>query len=177
MISGHEDHPIPGPRSWGLAERLSRLWAGRERTRDAAGEPDPLPRHLEQIEPLKLEILIIEDNEDYAEGLQTVFELYGHDAAVASSGAAGLEAALRRPPDVVVCDIGLPEMDGFEIARTLRRTPQTARICLIAVTGYGSDEDRRRVEKAGFDAHLVKPVEAAEILNVIAAKRRSTEGN
>jgi CheY-like chemotaxis protein len=118
---------------------------------------------------LPLRILVIEDNRDYADGLCTVFELYGHQATTRYDGILGLEAALQAPPDVIVCDIGLPGMDGYEIARALRANPRTAQVCLVAVTGYGSARDRELTGAAGFDAHLTKPAEAAEILAVVAA--------
>lgn len=115
----------------------------------------------------KLDILIIEDNQDYAEGLQAYFELFGHHAVVALTGTEGVSAAFRQAPDAVVCDIGLPWMDGFEVARTLRRNPPTATSFLVAVTGYGTDNDRALAEESGFNAHLCKPVEPAQILALI----------
>jgi CheY-like chemotaxis protein len=119
-----------------------------------------------------LRILIIEDNEDYADGLQTVFTIHGHQATVAYTGTDGLAAALEEVPEVVVCDIGLPGADGFEVARKLRANPATAAAYLVAVTGYGSVADQQAALASGFDAHLVKPVDASAILALLRTRRR-----
>jgi CheY-like chemotaxis protein len=102
-------------------------------------------------------ILIIEDNRDQADMLRFLLELYGHQVQVATTGRAGVHAAQGWLPDVVLCDIGLPGLDGWAVARALRRDPATATARLIAITGYGSGADRRRSQEAGFDCHLVKP--------------------
>jgi CheY-like chemotaxis protein len=105
-----------------------------------------------------LRILVIEDNLDAAESLRDLLWLFGHEAEIAATGADGVDVARRRPPDVVLCDIGLPRMDGYAVARQLRADPLTAPIRLVALTGYGRDADRREAAAAGFDLHLVKPV-------------------
>jgi CheY-like chemotaxis protein len=105
-----------------------------------------------------LRVLVIEDNQDAAETLRDLLALFGHQAEIALTGPAGIDVARRRPPDVVLCDIGLPEMDGYAVARELRADPQTAPIRLVAVTGYGRESDQRQAAEAGFDVHLVKPV-------------------
>jgi CheY-like chemotaxis protein len=105
-----------------------------------------------------LRVLVIEDNPDAAETLGDLLALFGHQAEIAHTGADGLDVARRRPPDVVLCDIGLPEMDGYAVARELRGDPLTAPIRLVAITGYGRESDRHRAAAAGFDLHLVKPV-------------------
>jgi CheY-like chemotaxis protein len=105
-----------------------------------------------------LRVLVIEDNQDAAETLRDLLALFGHQAEIALTGTAGLDVARRRPPDVVLCDIGLPEMDGYAVARELRADPQTAPIRLVALTGYGRDSDQRQAAEAGFEMHLVKPV-------------------
>jgi CheY-like chemotaxis protein len=104
-------------------------------------------------------ILIIEDNVDAAETLRDYLELCGYEVQLAFSGPEGLEAAARFLPDVVVCDIGLPGMNGWELAQLIRSTPATAASRLIAITGYGTEEDRRRSSEAGFEAHLTKPLD------------------
>lgn len=151
--------------------KASRLIARRWGLAGTGDEPPPRPDSPEGTasEPGKqpLRILIIEDNRDYAEGLQLFLELFGHEVTVAYTGTEGVEAALRMLPQVVLCDIGLPGLDGYEVARLLRANPLTANVHLIAVTGYGSERDRQRAAESGFDAHLVKPVEAAEILKLI----------
>jgi PAS domain S-box-containing protein len=116
-----------------------------------------------------LRILIIEDNRDAADSLQELLTLLGHEAAVAYAGPAALELAPRFRPDVVLCDIGLPGLDGFEVARALRQDPVTRGAYLVAQTGYGQDEDRRRTRAAGFDQHLRKPVALEDIQRILAA--------
>ena len=107
----------------------------------------------------RLRILVVEDNRDSAESLRMVLELYGCEVMVAYSGPDGIKAAEEWKPDVVLCDIGLPGMDGYGVVGQLRRNPVTATARIIAVTGYGSDDDRRRTREAGFDQHMVKPVD------------------
>jgi PAS domain S-box-containing protein len=104
-------------------------------------------------------VLVVEDNLDAAETLQDLLEMVGHQVEVAYSGPSGVEAAQRFQPDVILCDIGLPGMDGYEVAAALRQDPATAAIRLIAVTGYGEEEARRRSREAGFEQHVVKPVD------------------
>jgi PAS domain S-box-containing protein len=104
-------------------------------------------------------VLIIEDNADAAETMRDLLQLTGHEVEVAGSGAAGIEAAERFRPEMVLCDIGLPEMDGYEVARAIRRNPALASVRLIAITGYARDEDRQRAVEAGFDVHMAKPID------------------
>jgi len=115
-----------------------------------------------------LRILVVEDNKDSADSLRMLLELYGYETAVAYSGPEGVKAAEEWHPDVVLCDIGLPEMDGYGVAGALRRNPATAAARMIAVTGYGSDEDRCRSREAGFDQHLVKPVDPDALQKALA---------
>jgi CheY-like chemotaxis protein len=110
-----------------------------------------------------MKVLIIEDNRDAAESLRLLLELRGHHVTLAESGAAGLEAARRGLPEVVLCDLALPGMDGFAVAVALRQDPRTAAARLIAVTGYGHDDDLRRGRDAGFDLHVLKPVDPGEL--------------
>jgi signal transduction histidine kinase len=102
-------------------------------------------------------ILVIEDDPDVREMFRLSLELEGHRVEVAEDGPRGIELARARRPEVVIVDIGLPGMDGHEVARRLRKE-LGERVALIALTGYGQDEDRRRTQEAGFQAHLVKPV-------------------
>ncbi len=108
-------------------------------------------------------ILVVEDNPDAAATMRDFLELFGHEVELAASGADGVKAARQFHPEVVLCDLGLPGMDGFEVAAELRRDPSTASAKLIAVTGYGRDEDRRRSKEAGFDMHLTKPVDPGQL--------------
>ena len=108
-------------------------------------------------------VLLIEDNADVATTHRELLLRSGHEVEVAASGLAGVEAALISPPDLVLCDIGLPDIDGFEVARRLRSDPRTAALPLVAVSGYGRPEDRHRARQAGFDEHLVKPLNGATL--------------
>lgn len=104
-------------------------------------------------------ILIVEDNLDSAETLRDLLEVWGYDVTLVHTGPEAVTVAKALRPDAVLCDIGLPDMDGFTIASLLRQAPETAGARLIAVTGYGQDEDRRHGLDSGFDAYLIKPVD------------------
>jgi two-component system CheB/CheR fusion protein len=104
-------------------------------------------------------ILVVDDNEDSAETLATLLRVKGHEVRTAYHGPAALEATPDFRPQVIVLDIGLPGMDGYEVGRRLRELPGMGETVLVALTGYGQDEDRRRALEAGFNAHLVKPAE------------------
>jgi CheY-like chemotaxis protein len=112
----------------------------------------------------KLRILLVEDNRDAAQMLEKFLQLCGYSVTVAYSSREGLEAAKRTSPDVVLCDIGLPDADGYAFAEALRSDPQTSRARLIAVTARGSEQDKRRSREAGFHLHLVKPVKPESLL-------------
>jgi CheY-like chemotaxis protein len=117
--------------------------------RGAAGTQGAAPRR----------ILIIDDNHDAADSLATLLQLWGHRTWSAHDGQAALSLAREVAPDIVLLDIGLPVMDGYEVAHQLRQLDGTQRSLLVAVTGYGQAEDRLRSREAGFDHHLVKPVD------------------
>jgi CheY-like chemotaxis protein len=135
-----------------------------------APKPTPLPGP-HSAPPRSCRVLIIEDNADAADSLAMLFELAGHDARVARSGAEGVSTARDFRPEVVLCDLGLPGgLDGFGVARALRADPQMAPAFLVALTGYGQEEAQVRSLSAGFDLHLVKPVDFAELQGLLAAK-------
>ncbi|WP_437806330.1 hybrid sensor histidine kinase/response regulator [Sorangium sp. So ce1078] len=114
-------------------------------------------------------ILIIEDNVDAADSLRMLLERRGHAVAVAHSGADGVAAARIAPPDVILCDIGLPgAMNGYGVARVLRAESAMRKTLLVALTGYGQDDDRKLAHAAGFDAHLTKPVAQAMLERLLA---------
>ena len=113
--------------------------------------------------------LLIEDHVDAAESLAMLLQLIGHEVEVAFDGADGLAKARNQHPEVVLCDIGLPGMDGYAVARALRAAPETSSAFLIALTGYGQDDDRRRALEAGFDAHLTKPANLEELRRLLAS--------
>jgi CheY-like chemotaxis protein/two-component sensor histidine kinase len=133
----------------------------------AASRADPAPAQPPVPENERsLRVLVVDDNEDAANSLADVLRLTGHHAEVAFSGAKALQAATDLDADLVLLDIGLPDMDGFEVARRLRRIVR--RDCrLVAVTGYGTAEDTRRSLEAGFDEHVVKPVMSETLAAVI----------
>jgi CheY-like chemotaxis protein len=113
-------------------------------------------------------VLLIEDNPDVAEALRELLELLGHPVEVALTGSEGVEKARQLCPDVVLCDLGLPGMDGYAVAAALRADPATAGARLIALTGYGQEENIRRSAAAGFDAHLTKPVSLDDLKRHLA---------
>jgi signal transduction histidine kinase/ActR/RegA family two-component response regulator len=119
-------------------------------------------------------ILVVEDNPDAAAMMRDFLELSGHQVEIAVSGTDGVAAARQFQPEVVLCDLGLPGMSGFEVATELRRDPATRSARLIAVTGYGREEDRRRSKEAGFDLHLTKPVDPVRLRALLRARPADT---
>jgi signal transduction histidine kinase len=118
-----------------------------------------------------LRILIVDDNEDSAESLAVLMGMAGHEVRTAFEGLSALEAARTFQPDVVLLDIGLPKLDGYEVARRLRQEPGRDRMLLLAMTGYGQEEDRRRSREAGFDHHLIKPVDLDKLRGLLGSCR------
>ena len=106
-----------------------------------------------------IRILIVDDNRDAADMLATLLQLSGHETHTAHDGVEAVEATSRLQPDLVLLDIGLPRLNGYEAARRIREQHDHTGPMLVALSGWGQDEDRRRSEEAGFDAHLVKPVD------------------
>lgn len=121
-------------------------------------------------------ILVVDDNRDSAESLARLLRLFGHEVVLAHDGQAAMEAARVKKPDVAVLDIGLPGMNGYELARQLRQEPGQGRLILVALTGYGQDEDRLHSREAGFDAHLVKPVNLEELRAILAQRGVGEKG-
>jgi CheY-like chemotaxis protein len=114
-------------------------------------------------------VLVVDDNIDAAEMIAELLQLTGHQPLVAHDGPSALAAAQESVPDVVLLDIGLPGMNGYEVAKQMRAIPRLQRVILIAVTGYGHESDRNKTREAGFDHHLVKPVKPDHLLELIAA--------
>ncbi|NNU43464.1 ATP-binding response regulator [Ramlibacter montanisoli] len=129
---------------------------------------------LDAVDAAGRYILLAEDNRDAAATLQQLLELSGFQVQVAASGTEAVQAALRRRPDILLCDIGLPGLDGYGVARKLRARPGWDAVHMIALTGYGSEEDRNRAMEAGFDDHLAKPVAPDRLLRFLAAGRGET---
>jgi PAS domain S-box-containing protein len=116
-------------------------------------------------------ILVVDDNEDAASSLAALLQMSGHEIFVAHDGAEALRLAAAEQPELVLLDLGLPGMDGYEVARRIRELPPLSKSRLIAMTGYGRDDDKRAALEAGFDEHLVKPVDHAQLLAVIDSLR------
>jgi two-component system CheB/CheR fusion protein len=144
-----------------------------------AGEPRPAAAPGREEGPPDAaagrRVLVVDDNADAAECLAWVLRARGHEVCTAHDGVAALEAARGSRPEVVLLDIGLPRMDGYEVARRLRREPGLEKVLLVALTGYGHEDDRRRSRAAGFDHHLVKPADPAELTRLLAAGAAGTE--
>jgi signal transduction histidine kinase/DNA-binding response OmpR family regulator len=133
------------------------------RTQSLAGCADP----AERLDHQPRRILIVDDHPDVTGSLARLLRLSGHEVRTAPSGPAALEELPVYRPEIVLLDIGLPEMDGHEVAQLIRKQPGMESIVLIALTGYGQDEDRRRSREAGFDHHFVKPVDIDALLSVV----------
>lgn len=116
----------------------------------------------------RLRVLIVEDNADGRETLKTILNLYGHEVYEAADGLSGAELAISMGPDIALIDIGLPGIDGYEVARRVRASPLGRQMKLVAFTGYGQEEDLQRAKLAGFDACLVKPLEPAVLERILA---------
>jgi CheY-like chemotaxis protein len=121
-------------------------------------KPNGKPLSTEQRRRRR-EILVVDDDDDTCQTLRMMLELLGHEISVAHDANGALAVASQRCPDLVLLDIGLPGIDGYEIARRLRRMPECSSVRVAALTGYGRTEDRLRAMEAGFDAYLVKPVD------------------
>jgi signal transduction histidine kinase len=124
----------------------------------------------------KPHVLIIEDNDDGREMMATMLSTFGYPVQQAADGIEGVQMATANAPDVALVDIGLPGIDGYEVARRLRKDPETRNIRLIALTGYGLAEDQRRVLEAGFDLHLVKPVDIRLLLDALGERAEQPAG-
>jgi CheY-like chemotaxis protein len=136
---------------------LEKIGASAPRDAAQAARPEDAPRR----------ILLVEDNADAAESMMLLLQARGHEVTVVNDGHDALATARRIAPEVVLLDLGLPGMDGFQLAAALRAMPETSRAHLIAVSGYGQEKDRARSAQAGFDLHLVKPVDPERLVQAI----------
>jgi CheY-like chemotaxis protein len=118
---------------------------------------------------VKRRVLVVDDNHDSADMLAALLRALDHEVRTAYDGTAALRSANEWHPEIVMLDIGLPGKNGYEVAQEMRRTLEPQPLVLVAFTGYGQDEDRRRVREAGFDHHLVKPVDPAALEAIIEA--------
>jgi signal transduction histidine kinase/DNA-binding response OmpR family regulator len=135
------------------------------KTQKANGSAGPAPHALSPSR----RVLVVDDNQDAAESLGLLLEVSGHEVRVCHDGAAALRAAEEYRPEAVLLDIGLPGMDGYEVARRLRACPATRGALLVALTGYGQAEDQRRAREAGFDHHLIKPADVEALAGLLAS--------
>jgi CheY-like chemotaxis protein len=134
-------------------------------------DPDRLPESAVQSRDAagrsRLLILVVDDNRDAAESLAMLLQMWGHEVRTAHDGLAAVEEAAAFQPDVVLLDIGLPKLNGYDAARQISEA-RRSRMVLVALTGWGQDEDRRRSSEAGFHHHLTKPVELEALQKVLA---------
>jgi CheY-like chemotaxis protein len=126
-----------------------------------SSEPSPPPPQG------RVKFLVVEDNAGSREMVKMLLELEGAEVIVAVDGREGLEAILRERPQVALVDIGLPELDGIQLARCVREALSREQVRLVAMTGYGRSEDRRAVAEAGFDDHLIKPVPVEDLYRIL----------
>jgi len=137
--------------------------------RIAAPPPKAEPAAIAIKRRTRRRVLIVEDNADAREALRSLLELSGHEIYEAADGPHGVEQALALKPDMALIDIGLPSLDGYEVARQIRSAPGGRSIFLVALTGYGQPRDRQQAHEAGFDVHLVKPVDLERLSTIIGA--------
>ena len=169
-VIGHKDAALNTARDVieRQVERLSRLV---DDHLDVARSAVPEPEATRLLSPgMPRRIVVIDDNADAAESVAMLLRLKGHEVHISYDGDAGVGAALKTSADCVIVDIGLPGIDGYEVARRLRSHDHDHRLMLIALTGYGQPEDIRRSAEAGFDHHLVKPV-TQEVLESLIRHR------
>ena len=132
------------------------------------GRPWPAPAETAKRPAHALRVLVVDDNVDQADSTALLLRVSGYEVHVAYSGPTALEAAAQHRPDLVLMDIGLPGMDGYEVARRLRQQASLKDTVLVAMTGYGQESDRQRSQGVGFDHHLVKPVNPHELEAILA---------
>jgi CheY-like chemotaxis protein len=126
------------------------------------------PSAVEQVATVQRRILIVDDNRDAAESLAMLLTLSGHEVHTAYDGHEAVEAAAKFELDLILLDIGLPRLNGYEAARRIRAQQRDKGLVLVALTGWGQEEDRRRSKEVGFDAHLVKPVDHDVLTKLLA---------
>ncbi len=166
-----------------LVKRLVEMHSGRVEAHSVLGKGSefvvrlPILATPEPLAPLQeaaatggraLRILVVDDMRDTRQILSTLLKKSGHEVLTAADGIAGLSAALEFRPHVALLDIGLPGMDGYELAKRIRQEPTLAHVVLVAMTGYGRESDRQQSREAGFNHHLVKPANFTQILPILA---------
>ena len=138
---------------------VSQCEGGLPALKDSGSRPEPVGKGMR--------IVIIEDNQESADSLRALLEVLGHEVRVAYTGPEGVQVADEWRPDVVICDIGLPGLDGYGVAEELQRRSVRSSARLIAITGYGTEEVRLRAMKAGFHHHLTKPADPVVLVKLL----------
>ncbi len=142
--------------------------------------PDPGTADLsdgraeEVVTPGPRRILVVDDNTDSADSLGQLLEMLGNEVRTAYDGEAGVRAAGEFRPAVVLCDIGMPKVNGYEACRRIREQPWSRDMVMVALTGWGQEDDRKKSSDAGFDFHLVKPVETAALMKLLVGLGQTT---
>jgi len=134
-------------------------------TAGTSSEPRAIP---ESSSKHASRILVIDDNVDLANGLARLLRILGHHVQVAYDGPSGLDKAKELNPEFILLDIGLPGMDGYQAAAHIRREEGTKSAMIVAISGYGEEEDRRRAEQAGFNHYLVKPIAFEDLIEILS---------
>ena len=142
----------------------------------AVATPDPRFHAPSALPEAGLRILVVDDNYDNADTMSTLLRMLGNDVTVANAGEEALERIAQSRPDVVLLDIGMPKMNGYEVAYRIRHQPSGQDIMLVAITGWGQEADRVRSRAAGFDHHLVKPVDVDQLQQLLAEKHATLQG-
>jgi CheY-like chemotaxis protein len=124
-----------------------------------------------------MRVLVVEDNADAREMLQVLLEMEGYEVLTAGDGPEALRQAEQSRPDAALIDLGLPGLDGCEVCRRLRGEPWGAAMFIVAQTGWGEERDRQRSAEAGFDAHLIKPVDPQHLIDVLARRQSPRPGD
>ena len=134
-----------------------------------------LPKVPVETEAEPRRIVIVDDNRDSADSLATLLQITGNQTYLAHDGIEAIEVIEKHRPEVVLLDIGLPKLNGHEVCRRVRKQPWGKDIVMIALTGWGQDEDRRKSEEAGFNGHLVKPVDYDKLLKLLSSLTNSAD--
>jgi CheY-like chemotaxis protein len=126
---------------------------------------------MASLRTAKQRVLVVDDNADALESLSRIVTHMGNEVRRAQDGLEAIDVAREFRPDVVLMDLGMPRLNGYEAVRQLRQEPWAREVTIVATTGWGQDEDRRRTADAGFDRHLVKPIDIASLREVLAGQR------
>ncbi len=141
----------------------------------SVASPVTIPAEPLNLPTRSLHVLVVDDNQDAAKSIAMLLRMLGHDTRVAHDGTSAMQAALEFVPQVMLLDIGLPVIDGYEVAKRIRQETSLENVVLVALTGYGQESDRRRTREAGFNHHLVKPADFANVQSILSAVAAATD--